>query len=120
MLRLLRYDPQRKAFHLLRSLMLSWMNGEGESAVNIVVDRQKLHSSGAAACYDAVVVGAGPYGLSVAAHLLGRGLKIAVFGKPLQLWRDNMPKGMLLRSYWWATNLSAPLKKYRLAHYFQS
>jgi FAD-dependent urate hydroxylase len=58
-----------------------------------------------AANYD-VVVGAGPYGLSTAAHLLGYGLKVSVFGTPFQLWRENMPRGMLLRSYWWATNLS--------------
>ncbi len=67
-----------------------------------------------------VVIGAGPYGLSVAAHLLGRGLPVAIFGKPLQLWRDHMPKGMLLRSYWWAVNLSDPQKKYTIAQYLQS
>lgn len=58
--------------------------------------------------FDAVVVGAGPYGLSAAAHLLGRGLRVAVFGKTLEMWRDHMPKGMLLRSHPWATNLSDP------------
>jgi cation diffusion facilitator CzcD-associated flavoprotein CzcO len=62
--------------------------------------------------YDAVVVGAGPYGLSTAAHLRGRGLAVAVFGKPLELWRRHMPKGMLLRSQWWATSLSAPGEQY--------
>ncbi len=29
------------------------------------------------ASYDAIVVGAGPYGLSTAAHLRGRGLSVA-------------------------------------------
>lgn len=72
-----------------------------------------------AANYDAVVLGAGPYGLSIAAHLLGCGLKVAVFGTPFQLWRENMPKGMLLRSYWWATNLSDPGKQYGLERYFR-
>lgn len=87
--------------------------------MNVSADIQKPRVSAATATYDAVVVGAGPYGLSVAAHLLGRGLKIAVFGKPLQFWRDSMPESMLLRSYWWATNLSDPLKRYKLARYFQ-
>lgn len=87
--------------------------------MNVSVDMQKPPVADVTASYDVVVVGAGPYGLSVAAHLIGRGLNIAVFGKPLQLWRDHMPEGMLLRSYWWTTNLSDPLKKYRLARYFQ-
>lgn len=69
--------------------------------------------------YDAVVVGAGPYGLSTAAHLLGRGLSVAVFGRTLELWRNHMPNGMLLRSHWWATNLSDPRKQYGFERFFQ-
>ncbi|HEY0754634.1 MAG TPA: NAD(P)-binding domain-containing protein [Ktedonobacteraceae bacterium] len=67
--------------------------------------------------YDVVVMGAGPYGLSTAAHLLGKGLNVAIFGKPMELWRNFMPKGMLLRSYWWATNLSDPQNQLRLERY---
>jgi len=67
--------------------------------------------------YDVVVVGAGPYGLSAAAHLRGRGLKVAVFGKTLGLWREHMPKRMLLRSHWWATNLSDPDGQYGFARF---
>lgn len=70
--------------------------------------------------YDVVVMGAGPYGLSTAAHLQGCGLEVAVFGKPLQLWREHMPKGMLLRSFWWATSFSDPNRKYGIAQYFQA
>ncbi len=69
--------------------------------------------------FDVVVLGAGPYGLSVSAHLLGQGLKVATFGKPLYFWRNHMPDGMLLRSYWWATNLSDPQQKYTLTKYFE-
>jgi len=70
--------------------------------------------------HDVVVVGAGPYGLSVAAHLLARGLDVAVFGKPLELWRNHMPKGMFLRSRWWASHLSTPHKIWSFEHFFQS
>jgi FAD-dependent urate hydroxylase len=69
--------------------------------------------------YDAVVVGAGPYGLSTAAHLLGQGLRVAVFGRPMELWRNHMPKGMLLRSHWWATNLSDPRQEYGFERFFR-
>jgi cation diffusion facilitator CzcD-associated flavoprotein CzcO len=67
--------------------------------------------------FDVVVVGAGPYGLSVAAHLLGRGLRVAVFGRTLELWRDHMPTGMLLRSHSWATNLADPQHEYGFAQF---
>jgi NADPH-dependent 2,4-dienoyl-CoA reductase/sulfur reductase-like enzyme len=55
---------------------------------------------------DAAIVGAGPYGLSVAAHLAGRELR--TFGEPMETWRTRMPPDMLLRSDWDETSLSAP------------
>ncbi len=64
--------------------------------------------------YDAIVVGAGPYGLSVAAHLRGLGLRAGVFGKGLGLWHDNMPEGVFLRSRAWAMHLSDPRHRYTL------
>ncbi len=70
--------------------------------------------------YDVVVLGAGPYGLSISAHLLGKGLKVATFGKPIYFWRNHMPKGMLLRSRWWASSLSDPAQQYVIARYFEA
>ncbi len=75
------------------------------------------HLSGSIDRYDVVVVGAGPYGLSTAAHVRGRGLKVAIFGRPLELWRNHMPDGMLLRSHWWASNLSDPSGRYRFERF---
>ena len=57
---------------------------------------------------DVAVIGAGPYGLSVAAHLKHAGLSTHVFGEPMSFWRDRMPKGMRLRSPWQGTHLSDP------------
>jgi cation diffusion facilitator CzcD-associated flavoprotein CzcO len=65
----------------------------------------------------AVVVGAGPYGLAVAAHLLHEGVSVRVFGEPMDAWRHNMPKGMFLKSEPFASSLSAPRKGYRLEDY---
>jgi FAD-dependent urate hydroxylase len=84
-----------------------------------LLNGQRSQNSTQPVYYDSVVVGAGPYGLSTAAHLLEQGLKVAVLGEPLQLWREHMPKGMLLRSYWWATNLADPHRQYGLAQYFR-
>jgi FAD-dependent urate hydroxylase len=55
---------------------------------------------------DVAIIGAGPYGLSVAAHLAGR--KVRTFGEPMETWRTRMPRDMLLRSDWDETSLSAP------------
>jgi FAD-dependent urate hydroxylase len=55
---------------------------------------------------DVAVIGAGPFGLSVAAHLPRRSVR--VFGEPMQTWRTRMPPDMLLRSDWEETSLSAP------------
>jgi cation diffusion facilitator CzcD-associated flavoprotein CzcO len=57
---------------------------------------------------DTVVIGAGPYGLSLSAHLSAAGIAHEVIGKPMQAWRSFMPPGMLLRSEAFASTLFAP------------
>ena len=52
------------------------------------------------------MIGAGPYGLSVAAHLMHAGIPTRVFGEPMSFWRRHMPKGMKLRSPWRATHIA--------------
>ncbi len=66
---------------------------------------------------DTAVIGAGPYGLSVAAHLHGRRADFRVFGRPLDTWRTAMPQGMYLKSDGFASNLSAPEPGSSLADY---
>jgi cation diffusion facilitator CzcD-associated flavoprotein CzcO len=44
------------------------------------------------------IVGAGPYGLAAAARATQRGVDYILFGKPMEFWERNMPRGMLLRS----------------------
>src|SRR5580698_2192102 len=59
--------------------------------------------------YDVVIIGAGPYGLSAAAHLRSiKGLEVRVFGEPMSFWDRNMPAGMFLRSNWTATRIADP------------
>ena len=58
---------------------------------------------------DVSIIGAGPYGLSAAAHLCTvKGLELRVFGEPMSFWRQNMPVGMFLRSNWTATQIASP------------
>lgn len=62
------------------------------------------------------VIGAGPYGLSVAAHLNARGLPFLIYGQPMEFWH-KMPPKMYLKSSWSAVNISDPGGKYSLKRY---
>jgi lysine/ornithine N-monooxygenase len=63
---------------------------------------------------DVAVVGAGPYGLSVAAHLNALGVRHRVFGDPMETWREHMPKGMWLKSDPFASWLFDPEARFSL------
>jgi len=54
------------------------------------------------------IVGAGPYGLSIAAHLADQGVDFQIYGEPMTTWLYHMPKGMKLKSDGFASNLSTP------------
>jgi Pyridine nucleotide-disulphide oxidoreductase len=60
------------------------------------------------------VIGAGPYGLSVGAHLLSTGIATRVFGETMSFWRQHMPAGMLLRSEWDGSSIAGPGKSWSL------
>ena len=55
---------------------------------------------------EVAIVGAGPYGLSLAAHCRGRGISFRIFGRVMDSWVSHMPKGMMLKSDSFASNLS--------------
>ena len=57
---------------------------------------------------EVAVIGAGPYGLSLGAHLNSAGIETRVLGRPMSFWREHMPKGMKLRSPWAATHIVDP------------
>ncbi len=60
------------------------------------------------------IIGAGPYGLSIAAHLTARGVHPLVFGPPMESWRNGMPRGMRLKSEGFASCLSNPGQSFSL------
>jgi thioredoxin reductase len=68
---------------------------------------------------ETAIVGAGPYGLSIAAHLHARGASFQIFGTPMQTWREHMPEGMLLKSDGFASNLSDPGAHFTLGQFCQ-
>jgi thioredoxin reductase len=66
---------------------------------------------------EVAIIGAGPYGLSVASHLRARGTDVRVFGFPMQTWRESMPVGMKLKSEGFASSLSDPTSDFTLKSY---
>src|SRR2546428_12081654 len=54
------------------------------------------------------IIGAGPYGLSIAAHLRQRGIPFRIIGRPMDSWLAHMPKGMMLKSDGFASNIYDP------------
>jgi thioredoxin reductase len=66
---------------------------------------------------DVAIIGAGPYGLSVAAHLKARGADFRIFGNPMHTWLAHMPKGMCLKSEGFASSLYDPDSALTLGRY---
>src|SRR5579863_4873253 len=60
------------------------------------------------------IIGAGPYGLSVAAHLRHSGVSFRIFGRPMDSWVAHMPKGMMLKSDGFASNIYDPESAFTL------
>jgi hypothetical protein len=81
-----------------------------------MTSKKNVTSAGLADC-DVTVIGAGPYGLSAGAHLKASGLRVRVFGEPMDFWAHKMPEGMLLRSPREASNISDPTGAFCLEAY---
>jgi thioredoxin reductase len=63
---------------------------------------------------DVAIIGAGPYGLSLAAHLRSAGVDYRIYGKTMESWKHGMPPGMLLKSHPWSSFIYDPGANYTL------
>jgi len=66
---------------------------------------------------DVAVIGAGPYGLSIAAHLGAQSVPFRIFGVPMSTWRNHMAAGTFLKSFGFASSLYDPTSCFTLAHF---
>jgi len=66
---------------------------------------------------DVAVIGAGPYGLSIAAFLRAQKVDFRIFGTPMQTWTSQMPEGMCLKSDGFASTLYDPDSAFTLEKY---
>lgn len=65
------------------------------------------------------IIGAGPYGLSLAAHLAARNVEHRIFGRPMLFWSQIAEAGgeRYLKSYCFGTNISTPTPGFSFANY---
>jgi cation diffusion facilitator CzcD-associated flavoprotein CzcO len=68
---------------------------------------------------DVAIVGAGPYGVSLAAYLRKHRVEHRIFGAPMHFWRTMSP-GMYLKSFAFATNIRAPEPHYGFNEYLRA
>lgn len=66
---------------------------------------------------ETAIVGAGPYGLSIAAHFRRQGIPFRIFGRLMDSWQSHMPKGMCLKSDGFASNIYDPEGEFTLSRY---
>ena len=66
---------------------------------------------------DIAIVGAGPYGLSLASHLSRQRSSFRIFGPAMRFWSQHMPAGTSLKSEGFASSLYDPLGQFPLRVY---
>ena len=66
---------------------------------------------------EVAIIGAGPYALSLAAHLRALDVEHRIFGSTMHTWRTQMPRGMFLKSDGFASNLYDREQSFTLQRY---
>ena len=69
---------------------------------------------------EVLIIGAGPYGLSISTHLRRRGIDHLIVGRPMDTWRSHMPAAMYLKSEPYGSDMSTPQAGYDLDGYSRS
>ena len=62
---------------------------------------------------EVLIIGAGPFGLSISAHLRAAGIAHRIVGRPMDTWKAHMPAGMMLRSEPYGSDMAAPQPRAR-------
>lgn len=63
---------------------------------------------------DLIIIGAGPFGISLAAHAQASGLSYKLLGYPMDFWKNQMPQNMFIRTPHDFVSLSDPNDAYTI------
>lgn len=66
---------------------------------------------------DVIIIGAGPYGISVAAHAVAHNLSYRLLGYPMDFWKNQMPQNMFIRTPHDLVSFSDPEGKWTIQEY---
>ncbi|SFL21639.1 Lysine/ornithine N-monooxygenase [Paenibacillus sp. 1_12] len=66
---------------------------------------------------DLIIIGVGPYGISLAAHASAHGLTYKLLGYPMHFWKNQMPQEMFIRTNPISIGLSDPQTMYTLERF---
>jgi lysine/ornithine N-monooxygenase len=66
---------------------------------------------------DLIIIGAGPYGISLAAHASAHHLTYKLLGYPMHFWKNQMPQEMFIRTNPISIGLSDPQTEYTLERF---
>ncbi|MCM3630000.1 NAD(P)-binding domain-containing protein [Paenibacillus glycanilyticus] len=66
---------------------------------------------------DVIIIGAGPYGISIAAHAVAKKLSYKLFGYPMDFWTNQMPQNMYIRTPHDLVSFSYPEGNYTIQQF---
>ena len=69
---------------------------------------------------EVLIIGAGPFGASISAHLRSLGVEHLIVGRPMDSWRTRMPLGMIMKSEPYASEIASPRGGYGPSEYSAS
>ncbi len=67
--------------------------------------------------YPVAIIGAGPYGLSLASHLAYNNIPFVILGKPMELWRKHTFNSMNLRSDYATSEIDHPANRFQFERF---
>ncbi|WP_029192529.1 NAD(P)-binding domain-containing protein [Paenibacillus harenae] len=67
--------------------------------------------------FDVIIIGAGPYGISLASYAVQQGLSYKLIGHPMDFWKTQMPQNMFIRTPYELVQFPHPRNKFSIQQF---